>query len=147
MPGKGPKGPTTGLQMTLANQLHLLASVTLASLTEHFEDWVVTKITSGVWKNTEFLCYEFTCRRENMNAQGCPVQKCRLFPVGGVWPPYSAYQTGSVYPTYQTIALMWGCGRHAFSVSLLALADGGRVCTRRGKQALCLFSNGLLLGS
>lgn len=50
MPRKGPKGPTTGLQMTLANQLYLLASVTLASLTEHFEDWVVTRITLGVWK-------------------------------------------------------------------------------------------------
>lgn len=56
-------------------------------------------------------------------------------------------QTGSVYPTCQTITLVWGCGRHAFSVSLLALADWGRVRTRRGKQALCLFSNGLLLGS
>lgn len=57
------------------------------------------------------------------------------------------HQTGSVYPSCQTITLVWGCGRHAFSVSLLALADWGRVHTRRGKQALCLFSNGLLLGS
>lgn len=51
MPRKGPKGPTTGLQMTLANQLYLLASVTLASLTEHFEDWVVTGLLWGFGKH------------------------------------------------------------------------------------------------
>lgn len=50
MPRKGSKGPTTGLQMTLANHLYLLASVTLASLTKNFEDWLVMGITSGIWK-------------------------------------------------------------------------------------------------